>query len=136
MMAVLFIPYNFETNGPDSWTTAEKALYLAVEHILFSVGLVLLLMPMIAGFGGLAFKFLTNKYFSVLAKISFSYYMIHPLWIHYFLHNKHQAFYIQDGPILYQFIGTVVLTMISATIITLIIESPVLALEKKLLKRE
>ena len=135
MISILYIPLNFETNGPDSWTTGEKATYLACEHIFFSLGLVLTLMPMVAGFGGFGLKFLTFKYFAVLAKISFSYYLVHPMWLFLYTANMHQSIYLQDGTILYSFFGTVVLTTCTATILTLIIESPIMALEKALFRR-
>ena len=135
MLVILFIPYHFETGGPDSWTTGEKATYLAFEHILFSIGIVLILMPMVAGFGGFLLRFLTIKYWSVVAKISFSYYLVHPIFIHYYTLNKHQSAYLQDGDMIYHWFGTMILSTLTATVLTLIIESPVMALEKKIFKR-
>ena len=136
MVAVLYIPYIFETNGPDSWTSFEKVLYLSFEHLLFPFALVVVLMPLIAGYGGVMLKFLTNKYFSVVAKISFSYYLIHPFFIHFFAFNIHQSLYAEDMYMLYPFFGTVFLSLLSATVLTLMLESPVLALEKKLFSRK
>lgn len=135
MLAVLYAPYNFETNGPDSWTLAAKAIYLAFEHIFFSVGLLLCLLPMVVGFGGSMLKLLTYKYLAVVAKISFSYYLIHPVFIHYYTLNKHQSLYLQDGDLIYSFFTTALLSTFTATILTLIIESPIMSLEKKLFRR-
>ena len=135
MIGVLYLPLNIERNGPDYWSLGTKSLFLGLEHIVFSVGLILFLYPLISGFGESILHFLTNKYFAVAAKISFSFYLVPPLFINYFNFNRHQSLYLQDGYLLYSYPGTVILTTITATILTLAIESPIMALEKKVFRR-
>jgi peptidoglycan/LPS O-acetylase OafA/YrhL len=135
MTFILFLPYNFETNGPKSWTTGAKALFLSTEHIFFSIGFIIILIPLLSGYGNLLLKFLTWKYFAVVAKISFSYYLVHPIFIHYYGFNRHQALYLQDMDVLYHFVGTIALSTVTSTVLTLAIESPILALEKKMFRK-
>lgn len=135
MLIALWTPYHFETNGPESWSTAEKILFMCSEHILFAFGLVLCFLPMINGYGGPVLRFLTNKYFAVVAKISFSYYLIHPFFIHFFAYNKYECGYLQDSVLLYSLPTTIILSGLSALVLTLVIESPIMGLEKTLLGR-
>lgn len=132
---VIFAPYEFSNNGPNSWSEGQKLLFLAVEHILVCCGFVLLVLPMIEGYGGVALAFLTHRYFAVLARISFSYYMIHPMVILFFINNNYQSAYLQDMPINYSWMTTVIITCALSVISTLALEIPTKSLEKMISSR-
>ena len=135
MLTIIFIPYNFETNGPDSWNKFSKVIFLAFEHILFSLGFVLAIFPIICGFGGSVKDFLASRHAQVVSRISFTYYIIHPIIIMYFSENAMQAILLEDSFILFRWFGIVLYTVIAAIICTLMIESPVLQLEKLLFRK-
>ncbi|OMJ83540.1 hypothetical protein SteCoe_15506 [Stentor coeruleus] len=127
---VIFAPYEFSKNGPDYWSEGQKLLFLAVEHIFVCCGFVLIILPMIEGYGGVVLGFLTHKYFAVLARISFSYYMIHPMVLLFFINNNYQSAYLQDMHINYSWVTAVVITLALSVISTLALESPMKSLTK------
>lgn len=132
---IVFGPYNFGNNGTDYWTKGEKLSFLSTEHIVISLGFVLCILPMIEGHGGWMLGLLTSKYFAVAAKISFSYYLIHPMVIQYYIYSHDQSMYLQDLPIIYPWMTTVIISTFFSVLTTLAIESPMMALEKKVFGR-
>lgn len=135
IFGILFIPYNFENNDPDYWSKGSKSVYVAVEHFIFGIGFVLCMMPMIEGYGGHVKNFLANKYFSVAAKISFSFYLIHPIVILYHGFNRPESHYISHFNYWFALPSTIIFTTLFATLATLCVEGPMLALEKIIFRR-
>ncbi|OMJ79985.1 hypothetical protein SteCoe_19856 [Stentor coeruleus] len=133
--AVVFGPYNFSNNGVDYWTKGQKLFYIGSEHLFVALGFVFCIVPMIEGHGGWMLSFLTSKYFAVAAKISFSYYLIHPMIILFYIYSHDQSVYIQDLIITYPWVTTVIISTFISIFTTLAIESPMLALEKKVFGR-
>ena len=133
MVFIVFTPYNFENNGPASWNKFEKVVFLAFEHIIFSIGLSLWIIPMINGFGGIFKDFLPSKTMIIIARISVSFYLINPIVILYSSMNVYQGIYYEDSFLIYRWPGTVFLSCLVAILLKLLIESPLLSLKKKLL---
>jgi hypothetical protein len=133
MVFIVFAPYNFENNGPASWNKFEKVVFLAFEHIIFSIGLSLWIIPMINGFGGIFKDFLASKTMIIIARISVSFYLINPIVILYSSMNVYQGIYYEDSFLIYRWPGTVFLSCLVAILLKLLIESPLLSLKKKLL---
>ncbi|OMJ69419.1 hypothetical protein SteCoe_32871 [Stentor coeruleus] len=136
MIWVTIAPYKIEEDGPEIWSKAERSMFLGFEHFLFCIGFMLCIVPMIEGFGGFVKNFLSNKYFAIAAKISFSYYLVHPLLIYFWIYNKNQAPYMQDLIIWYPFFTMAFWSIMTATFLTLSLESPFIALEKVLFSRK
>lgn len=132
MLSIPFVPYKFDKYGPDYWSTTSKSLFLASEHIGFSLAFILWLLPLTEGFGGIIFRFLSNKWFSVLAKFSFTFYLVHPIVILLYVFNRPNSVFISHFNYFYDWPSTVVYSIICAVGLTICIESPVLALEKYL----
>lgn len=132
MISIPLIPYNFDKHGPDYWNTTMKSLFLASEHIGFSLAFILWLLPLTEGFGGPLFRFLSNKCFTVLSKFSFSFYLVHPVIILFYVFNRPNSVFISHFNYFYDWFSVVVYSLACAVLLTLCIESPVLALEKHL----
>lgn len=136
MTWVTFAPYKIEEDGPEIWSKTERVFFLGFEHFLFCIGFMLCIIPMIEGYGGFVKNFLSNKYFSIAAKISFSYYLVHPLFIYFWTYNSNQVPYMQNLIIWYPFFTMAFFSILSACFLTLALESPFIALEKVLFKRK
>ena len=134
MLAYPFFTYNFDNEGPDYWPTGFKALYLGMEHIGFSIIFIIFLIPLTEGFGGWIFSFLSHRYFSIPAKISFSFYLVHPIIILLYVFNRPDSYFISHFNYIYTWPSTVLYSIIISTLLTLLIESPILSLEKVLLR--
>jgi peptidoglycan/LPS O-acetylase OafA/YrhL len=134
MLCYPFFTYKFDNNGPDYWAKSVKAFYLASEHIGFALIFIAWLIPFTEGYGGWMFRFLSHKFFSIPAKISFSFYLIHPIIILLFVFNRPDSYFISHFNYIYTWPSTVLYSVFWATLATLIVESPVLALEKLLLR--
>lgn len=135
IVAIVFIPYNFESHDSDYWPKAAKSLYLAIEHLAFCLGFVLCIAPILEGFGGAMKGFLCHKYFAIGAKISFSFYLIHPIVILFHGFNRPDSHYISHFNYWYSLPSTILFTLFFATLATLCVESPMMSLERIVFRR-
>lgn len=135
MVGILFVPYKFDKKGTDYWPTWFKAFFVTFEHIVYSFAVIILLTPMIMGYGGIVFRFLSHKYFAVLSKITFSFYLFHPMVIIYGGFNKSAENHLEYFTMLFYYPTTLFYSTLIAIITTLCLESPVMSLEKVLFAR-
>ena len=135
MIWVVFAPLNFESHGPGYWSKFSTVIFLATDHNIFAIGFCLFFIPMICGHGGSIKDMLSSKHVTVISRISFAYYLMHPLVIIYIVMNTNQAIYITDSSIIFYWFGTVVISAILATLVTLLLESPVINLEKRMFRK-
>ncbi|CAG9329041.1 unnamed protein product [Blepharisma stoltei] len=136
MFMINFLPYQLDDHGLDYWTQNGKTTFLVFEHFTFAVGFSLILIPMLFGKGRVLNYILSFKYLVPLARISFSVYIIHPIFIYLVALSRYQAFYLQDWELLYNAIATIFLSFIVGFILSMTLESPILSLERKLLRKK
>jgi hypothetical protein len=135
ILGMSFVPYNFDNEGVDHWPTFMKAVFISTEHIIYAFAVVVLLVPLLMGHGGVLYRFLSSKYFAIASKISFSFYLFHPMVIILGGFNRSSSHYLEIFTLLYYFPNTVVISVFVATLTTLCLESPVMSLEKIIFKR-
>lgn len=131
---VNFIVEVLDRDGQDEWTQNQKSAYLVFHRFLFTLGFSFLVFPMMLGYCGQMKSFLSLPIFQVLARSSYSLYMIHPLLLIYFSFSRSQAI-ITDG--FYLFVTNVCLFAIAhiiSIIVTIVVELPLLSLERKYLR--
>ena len=135
MLLIIFVPYNFESHNEDYWSRGSKSAYLSVEHLIFSIGFALCMIPLIEGYGGKIKGILSSKYFAVAAKISFTFYLIHPMVILFLGFNRPESHYVSHFNYWYSIPSTILFTTVLSTLLTLSLESPIMSLERILLRK-
>jgi peptidoglycan/LPS O-acetylase OafA/YrhL len=133
ILAMICLPYNYDQHGGDYWPKWFRVLFLASEHIGFTVGLAGFTLPMVFGYGGIFYDVLAHDFFALTSKICFAFYLVHPMWIVFSCMNTPQGIYFEDIFILFRFFGIVLLSVVSAVLLYLIVECPVAKLEKKMM---
>lgn len=76
LVLYIYAPYHL-LNGKNEWTQLEHSLYLSTGHIGFAFGVFLMLMPIFLGYSNPIQTFLEIELLQLVAKLSFSSYMIH-----------------------------------------------------------
>mmetsp|Transcript_21737 Transcript_21737/g.21494 ORF Transcript_21737/g.21494 Transcript_21737/m.21494 type:complete len:411 (+) Transcript_21737:239-1471(+) len=134
MVIINFSPYQLNEHGLDYWSTPHKAAFMTFDHFGFCFGLLFFIIPMLFGYCRCLLYVLTLRILSPLAKVSFAFYVVHPLFIYWYVFSRDQALYYDDLDICYHAVGTLLFSAIAGTILSLMVESPILTLEKSLLR--
>jgi len=134
MYVINFGPDQLTRHGLDYWSTSHKAAFMTFDHFGFAFGFSLFMIPMLFGYCRCLLYVLTLRFLAPLAKVSFAFYVVHPLFIYWYIFSRDSALYYGDLDISYHAVGTILLTTIAGTLLSLMIESPILSLEKNLLR--
>lgn len=76
VLLYIYAPYNL-LNGNSEWTQLDHTLFLSTGHFGFTFGVLLVLTPMLLGYSNPIQTFLELELLQLVAKLSFSSYMIH-----------------------------------------------------------
>lgn len=131
---VNFIVDHLDGHGQDYWTQSEKSAFLVFHRLIFTIGFSFWVFPMLMGHCNILKSFLCLPIFQVFARSSYSLYMIHPLILTYINFSRSQAI-INDW--FYLFVSSVSLLFIASIasiVVTIIVELPILSLERKYLR--
>ena len=122
--------YRDVDSGWSSWSPASNVMFIGLNHIGFALGLVLLFQPILHGFAPVMQWLLGHPIWSPLARLTFCVYLVHlHLILAYFLNSK-TAYWVDDLNVSIDVIFSIVMSYTAAIGLTLLVESPFLALEK------
>lgn len=135
ILLMICLPYNYDKHGGDYWPKWFRVLFLASEHTGFTIGLVAFTIPLVFGFGGALNSLLSHSTFALASKLCLGFYLVHPMWIVFSCMNTPQGIYFEDVFIFFRYFGIVLLSVVSALAVYLLVEAPVMKMEKKLLEK-
>lgn len=122
--------YRDVENGWSSWSDSQNVLFLGFNHAGFALGLTLLFQPVLQGFSPLLQWLLAHPLWAPAARLTFCVYLVHlHLILAYFLNAK-AAYWVDDLNVGIDVVFSIVISYSAAVILTLLVESPFLALEK------
>ncbi|CAL1270723.1 unnamed protein product [Larinioides sclopetarius] len=126
--AVLYGVYGWNNGYP--WTPTTATLYAGVSKLAWSAGIFWMMFVCLTGNGGIINRILSWKFWTPMARLSYVFYLLHPLviWVHEaFAHsNTYTSHYFW----VYNILGHYMITMVLSLIVSLTFEAPFLALEK------
>lgn len=135
IMLINFLPHQLDKNGLDDWTQNAKTTFMVFEHFIVALGISLVMIPMLFGKFRVLLGVLCWKYLAPLAKISFAVYIIHPIFIYINVFSRQQSFLYQDFMIVYSAIATTLLSFVLGGLLSITLESPILSIERRLLRK-
>ena len=131
---VNFIVDQIDGDKNDEWSQDTKTLFLVFHRTLFTLGFCFVFFPMLFGHAKFVREFLSVGIFQVLAKTSYSLYMVHCIVIMYFYFSRSQSEVVDDSRIFFVFASLITISNVFAFIVAITIEFPVLNFEKKFLR--
>ena len=134
MLYFNLIVHQLDEHGKDYWAKSTKVAYFVFNHFLFGLGISFWILPMIMGYCSELKWLLSAGIFQVLAKISYSLYMIHSAIYFYVVLTRNQSIIFDDFYIFTTSTSLLMITVIAAFFVTATIEFPFLSLEKKYLR--
>jgi hypothetical protein len=122
--------------GKTEWNRVEQLLYLVFFRIGFIVGLYLVIFPALVTGNDIVGKILGFKFFTPVARLTFTMYLMHLIIITRSSTNSRQIGYFNNENVIYFTLADILLTFLAGLGITLLIESPLLNIEKEFILKE
>ena len=122
--------------GNTEWNRVEQILYLVFFRIGFIVGLYLVIFPALVTGNDIVGKILGFKFFTPVARLTFTMYLMHLIIITRSSTNSRQIGYFNNENVIYFTLADILLTFLAGLGITLLIESPLLNIEKEFILKE
>lgn len=116
-----------------NWNLAESMAYNGLSRPLFVFGMMLVLMPTFEGRLNWLFSFMSNPLFVVLGRLTYCAYLMHFTVIYSYNFSLDSSNYFNHANIIYHYIGIYVLSYTVAFGMSLVIEAPLLTIEKTIL---
>lgn len=111
----------------DVWA---EAVYNALARIAWGVAIGWLVIAAAFNRSGLVGSFLSWPLWSVVARVSYSAYLLHPLVFLFYAQTSRRPFHMTDITVIFMFGGSVCTILLLSTLYTLGLESPVISLLK------
>ncbi|XP_021346865.1 nose resistant to fluoxetine protein 6-like [Mizuhopecten yessoensis] len=124
-----------ETNG-NAMSVGVAALYNAVHKTLWGVCVCWVVFACVTGNGGYINTILSWSPFVPLGRLTYCAYLVHPLVMYAYYSSLRQGIYGTDFNIIYLFMGHLVISYMVAFVISLAFESPMMALERTILRKD
>ncbi|KAK0053757.1 nose resistant to fluoxetine protein 6 [Biomphalaria pfeifferi] len=127
---------NGDLTGDNPSSLGAAAFYNSVSRTAWAVCVCWVIVACTSGYGGLVNSLLSWSPFVVLGRLTFVAYLIHPCVYSVYYQNRDQLFQITDTSIAVTFCGLLVCTYLVSFILMLLFESPMIGLERVLLRRK
>ncbi|XP_012944283.1 uncharacterized protein LOC101860204 [Aplysia californica] len=134
---LLFINHNQWRERGDHWSRGVQSTYEALVRPVWATCVAWVIYACCNGLGGFANSVLSWKGFLPASRLTYCTYLLHPIIITFVLYSRRTTIYMdpQHLSIIYNFLGNLVLTYLLATVYSLTFETPMMTLEKLLLRR-
>ncbi|VEN61627.1 unnamed protein product [Callosobruchus maculatus] len=134
LMIGVIIYNDLRFTGKEATSVLEYSLYNSLCRLMWSLGICIIIFLCDKGYGGAVNRFLSHSVFSVLIKLNYSTYLLHILVIMYLNGQVRASHYAASYLNVFQFCSTYTITTAISFVWTLAFESPILILEKSLIK--
>ena len=110
------------------------ALYNALSRTLWALAIGWIVIACMVNKAGPVVHFLNWSAWSLLSRLAYTAYLIHPLVILFYLQTSRRSFHATDITMTWFFFGTVCVTYFISALFSIIFESPILSLQREYLK--
>ncbi|XP_021346852.1 nose resistant to fluoxetine protein 6-like isoform X1 [Mizuhopecten yessoensis] len=126
----------YEESIGNAMSVEIAALYNAVHRTLWGVCVCWVVFACVTGNGGYVNTLLSWSPFVPLGRLSYCVYLVHPLVINAYYMSRRQGVYGTDAEVIYIFLGNLIMSYMVAIVLCLAVESPLMALEKTILRKD
>jgi peptidoglycan/LPS O-acetylase OafA/YrhL len=132
VMFFIFIQMTVYSTGPayDGWSHSTNILFLGFQHLFFSIGLTLIVLPVLLNELPLILTLLGGKFWTPLARLNFACFMGH-FGVMLFIFSSEETGVVLNGlTYFHDFIVSVVVAWAVAFPLSMLVEVPFMNLEK------
>ncbi|KAK3084177.1 hypothetical protein FSP39_009594, partial [Pinctada imbricata] len=133
-LLVVYGPYR-EMQDPVLDSFASSLLYGSLSRFAWGVALAWVVFACSIGCGGPINAFLSLSIWKPLGRLTYSVYLVHPIVIYYHIINSGDTRHYSDVAIIWIYVGNIVMAYAAAYVVSMMIEAPILGLEKQIRDR-
>lgn len=134
-LAIIYGQYYYFHNPGMYMTLWESSFYISLSRTAWGVCLCWIVLACVAKKGGYVADILSWKIWAPLGRLTYSAYLVHPIVIFTYYLRMLKPLHFSDLTMTYMFLGHLVMSYVVAFIVSMIVEAPLLQLEKLMLKR-
>ncbi len=108
-------------------------MHLVFSRDIFAIALFLFCLPGLVGKGRVQKLLLGNHFFFVMGKLSYGGYLLHQMYMEYFIYTRQKPMYFGYAHLCMEFWAYMLLAFVTAALSFLFVEQPVFNLERMLL---
>eukprot|EP01017_Pseudomicrothorax_dubius_P026568 TRINITY_DN2977_c0_g1_i3.p1 TRINITY_DN2977_c0_g1~~TRINITY_DN2977_c0_g1_i3.p1 ORF type:complete len:428 (+),score=33.04 TRINITY_DN2977_c0_g1_i3:78-1361(+) len=133
IMLMGWIIYGVEpaVKNPHAFSNLFNALYTSLSRPLFTIGLLLTLLPSLLGGGRTLKNILGNSFMSAIAKLTFAFYLLHWIFLNWKTYTARSSFFFTHRDVFIDTISTCCLALPLAIFVHLFVEIPFGNIEQK-----
>ena len=125
---VIFIQtsaYASYKDGWNSWESWESAIFLGSDHILFSLGLTLMMLPILLGRFWFLRRLLSAHIWTPLARLTFCAFLVHGAVVSIAVYGTDSSFFWDSSSLALGILTMVIYSYMSAYVLYILVEMPV-----------
>ncbi|KAM9307098.1 LOW QUALITY PROTEIN: O-acyltransferase like protein [Pholidichthys leucotaenia] len=107
-----------------AYPSVPHALYQGLHRSLWALAVTWIIVACEDGCGGFIKRFLSSRFWNPLSNISFSCYLIHPVFIIVYIGLQETPIHYTDINFMYLFLGHVILALVVSYFLTVLVEKP------------
>lgn len=135
-LAVVYGLHYWNSHPEDPMPLVNSGFYVSLSRTVWSLSISWLVLACASGYGGPVNWFLSWKLWAPLGRLTFAAYLVHPIIIVTYQVNLMTPIHFTDLTLIYMFISNLVFSYLFAYVLSMIVEAPMMGLEKLLLKKE
>jgi peptidoglycan/LPS O-acetylase OafA/YrhL len=120
-------------NRQITWSVGALTVQCTYMRICWGIGLSLIFVPWVLGWGGMANRFLSHDFWTAGARLTYVAYLVHPLLMTVYYGSRYNAIEYSRQWLLFMFFGFLMTSYGVAMVFYLLVEKPMMNLEKYLL---
>ncbi|XP_060083819.1 nose resistant to fluoxetine protein 6-like [Ylistrum balloti] len=127
--------YHYYHDVTNESSLAVSALYISCSRLSWALAIAWIIYACATGYGGPVNNILSWKLWAPLGRLTYCAYLVHPVIITAYGYNQPAAFFFGDVVVIYMYLGNLVTSYAIAYIVSMVIEAPMMGLEKVFFNR-
>ncbi len=111
---------------------AVNIIYQSLSHQCWSISIGWLIFACSTNHGGLVNKILSWPFWIIMARLSYSAYLIHTMIIFVQVYNRSSTIHYQTSVVFNNFISQTILTLLASIFVVILVETPCSLIEKRM----
>ena len=133
-LAVIYGLFSYHHNGT-KMSSVATGFYKSLNRTVWSLSLSWVAIACASGYGGPVNFVLSWKLWAPLGRLTFAAYLIHPITIYFYQLTLMTPIHFTDLSLIYLFVANLVFSYLIAYVVSMLVEAPMMGLEKLLLPK-
>ena len=134
-LAVIYGPFYYNSHPGSQMTMVASGFYVSLSRTAWALSLSWLVLACASGYGGPVNWVLSWKIWAPVGRLTYAAYLVHPIILVAYIFNLLTPLHFTDLTVIYMFVANLVFTYLAAYILSMIVEAPMMAIEKSFLSK-